>query len=263
MGVLNVTPDSFSDGGRFFDVAAAVGHALLMEEQGADIIDVGGESTRPGAAPVETDEELRRVLPVLEKLAGRLKSPVSIDTRKAVVGRAAIESGACMVNDIGAARADDAMLELVAESGAAYVIMHMLDQPGTMQVRPSYDDVVRTVEGFFRESIGRLRQSGIKEEQLVLDVGIGFGKTLEHNLRLLRATSRFAALGRPLMLGVSRKSFMGTLLGLDVMERLPAALACATWAVREGANIIRTHDVAETKAAVRMAEAIRGATGPA
>ncbi len=256
MGVLNVTPDSFSDGGLFLNTSAAVDQALRLEAAGAEIIDVGGESTRPGAAPVGLDEELRRVMPVLESLAGRVRAVVSIDTRKPQVARAALETGAGMVNDSGAARPGGEMAAVLAGAQAAYVIMHSKGDPETMQHKPVYEDAVGEVEGFFRSMMAKSIEAGLNENQLVLDVGVGFGKTLEHNLSLLRATKRFAALGRPLMLGFSRKSFMGALLGLEVMERLPAALACAAWAVQSGAGIIRTHDAAETRAAVRMMEAI-------
>jgi dihydropteroate synthase len=245
------------------DPAAAADQALRMEAEGADIIDVGGESTRPGAEPVGTEEELRRTLPALEKLAGRLKVPVSIDTRNPAVARAAIEAGACMVNDVGAARAEEEMGGVVARSGAAYVITHARGEPKTMQAAPVYDDVAAEVEKFFRGQMERMRSFGVGEEQLVLDVGIGFGKTLEHNLRLLRATNRFAALRRPVMLGVSRKSFMKTLLGLEVMRRWPAALACAAYGAQAGASLIRTHDVWETKACLGMVEAILAAEGSA
>jgi dihydropteroate synthase len=256
MGVLNITPDSFSDGGRFPGPEAAADRALQMEEQGAEIIDVGGESTRPGAREIGVEEEIRRVVPVLERLQGRVRSLVSIDTRKPEVARAAIQAGAGMINNVGGAGRDEQMAELAAMSGAAYVVMHMRGTPETMQAAPAYDDVAGAVENFFAEKSRMAVRAGAKEEQLVLDVGIGFGKNLEHNLELLRATGRFAAMGRPLLLGVSRKSFIGALLGLELMERLPAALACAVWAVRAGAGIIRTHDVAETRAALRMAEAI-------
>jgi dihydropteroate synthase len=196
---------------------------------------------------------------VLEKLAGRLQALVSVDTRKAEVARAALGAGAGMVNDSGAATAGEEMASVMAGSGAAYVVMHSRGTPETMQKNPVYGEVAAEVEEFFHSRMKGLLQAGLKEDQLVLDVGIGFGKTLEHNLLLLRATQRFAALGRPLLVGVSRKSFMRTLLGLDLMERLPAALACTAWSVRDGAGIVRTHDVPETRAAVRMTEAIMAA----
>jgi dihydropteroate synthase len=256
MGVVNVTPDSFSDGGKFFDARAAVEHGLDLVGQGAAILDIGGESTRPRATPVDEAEELRRVLPVIEELAARVKIPISIDTMKPAVARAAIAAGASIVNDVAANREDDAMGRVVAESGAGYILMHMQGTPHTMQANPVYTDVVREVGQFFSDKIRRLSDCGIAGEQVILDVGIGFGKTLEHNLLLLGALRSFKKLARPLVLGVSRKSFMGKLLGAETPGRLPAALACASLAVEAGVQIIRAHDVAETVQAVRMTEAI-------
>lgn len=256
MGIMNVTPDSFSDGGRFLDAAAAVGHALRLVREGAEILDIGGESTRPGAALVTEEEELRRVLPVIERLVGQVKVPLSIDTQKPAVARAALAAGASIVNDIAANRPDDAMWRVVAESGAGYIAMHMQGTPQTMQTTPSYTDVAAEIEAFFEDRLARLATAGVSSEQVALDVGIGFGKTLEHNLQLLASLGRFTKLRRPLLLGVSRKSFIGKLLGTDVAERAPAGLACACWAVEAGVNIIRTHDVPETVQAVRMTEAI-------
>jgi dihydropteroate synthase len=258
MGVVNVTPDSFSDGGKYLEPEAALAHALELVAQGADLLDIGGESTRPGAAPVGEAEELRRVIPVLEKLSGRVKVPISIDTTKPAVARAALEAGASIVNDIGVAtRVDFAMWKVVAEYHAGYILMHAQGSPAKMQEKPVYRDVVREVSGFFSERLGLLlNEVGVPMEQVVLDVGIGFGKTLEHNLSLLAGLRSFAKWRRPLLIGVSRKSFIGELLGADVTGRLPAALVCTTLAVGEGAQIIRTHDVAETVQAVRMAETI-------
>jgi dihydropteroate synthase len=256
MGVVNVTPDSFSDGGKFFDAAAAVEHGLKLAEQGAEILDIGGESTRPRATPVGEAEELRRVIPVIEQLAARVKIPISIDTMKPAVARAAIAAGASLVNDVAANREDDAMARVVADSGAGYVLMHMQGTPQTMHVNPVYADVVREVGEFFSGKIRRLGDCGIAREQVIVDVGIGFGKTLEHNLLLLGTLRSFTKLERPLLLGVSRKSFLGKLSGAETPDRLPAALACAALAVEAGAQIIRTHDVVETLQAVRMTEAI-------
>ena len=256
MGIVNVTPDSFSDGGRFLDPKAAVAHGLLLAEQGAAILDVGGESTRPGSVPVDEAEELRRVLPVIEQLAGRVKVPVSIDTVKPGVARAALAAGASIVNDVAANRSDDAMWRIVAEARAGYVCMHIKGTQQTMQDNPVYADVVREVGEFFVERLKRLSDCGVSREQIILDPGIGFGKTLEHNLQLLGAVRSFTALGCPLLLGVSRKSFIGKLLGAGVGARLPGALACACQAVAAGAHIIRAHDVAETVQAIRMTEAI-------
>jgi dihydropteroate synthase len=256
MGIVNVTPDSFSDGGHFLDPAAAVAHAEKQVEQGAEIIDVGGESTRPGAQGVSEAEELRRVIPVIERLADRVKVPISIDTMKPAVARAALQAGASIVNDIAANRTDDAMWRVVADTGAGYVCVHMQGTPQTMQLNPNYADAVKEVGDFFVERLRRLNDSGVGADQVVLDVGIGFGKTVEHNLQLLTGLRSFTKLQRPLLLGVSRKSFIGKLLGADVAERLAGSLACACWAVRAGAQIIRTHDVAETVQAMRMTEAI-------
>jgi dihydropteroate synthase len=256
MGVVNVTPDSFSDGGCFFDREAAVAHALELVRQGADIIDVGGESTRPKAEPVGEAEELRRVIPVIEALAGRIRQPISIDTLKPAVARAALTAGASIVNDVGANRADDAMWRLVAETGAGYVLMHMQGRPQTMQANPAYGDVVREVAEFFSERLAKLAASGVAREQVMLDVGIGFGKTLEHNLQLLAGLRSFTSLGRPLLLGVSRKSFVSKLLGVAPDERLPATLACTTLALESGVQVFRTHDATATVQALRMAEAV-------
>jgi dihydropteroate synthase len=256
MGIVNVTPDSFSDGGRYLDATTAVEHALRLVEEGAEIIDVGGESTRPRALPVDEAEELRRVVPVIKELAGKSKVPISIDTMKPEVARAALDAGASIVNDVAANRQDQAMWRVVAETGAGYVCMHMQGVPQTMQLNPTYSDVVEEVEKFFRERIIRLNDCGVASEQIILDPGIGFGKTAEHNLQLLGALQRFTKLERPLLLGVSRKSFIGKLFGTELAARLPAALACASLAVEAGVQIIRAHEVAETVQALRMTEAM-------
>jgi dihydropteroate synthase len=255
-GIVNVTPDSFSDGGKFFDTQAAVAHGLKLAADGADILDIGGESTRPRATPVPEAEELRRVIPVIEQLATRLKIPLSIDTMKPAVARAAIAAGASIVNDVAANREDDAMWRVVAESGAGYVLMHMQGTPQTMQANPTYQDVVLEVHNFFSERLQRLANCGIGREQVILDVGIGFGKTLEHNLLLIGALRSFTTLMRPLLLGVSRKSFLSKATGTETPGRLPAALACTTLAVEAGVQVIRTHDVAETVQAVRITESM-------
>ena len=258
MGVVNVTPDSFSDGGKFLEPGAAVDHALELVAQGAEILDLGGESTRPGAMPVGEEEELRRVIPVIGKLAPQIKVPISVDTSKPAVARAALAAGASIVNDIAAAtRTDFSMWKIVADSHAGYVVMHAQGSPPAMQENPAYRDVVRDISGFFSERLGLLlNEIGLPMEQVVLDVGIGFGKNLEHNLALLAGLKAFNKFRRPLLVGVSRKSFIGQLLGTEVQNRLPASLAWAVLAVGDGANIIRTHDVAATVQAVRMAEAI-------
>lgn len=256
MGIVNVTLDSFSDGGRFAAEDAAVSHGLDLVQQGAELLDIGGESTRPGAFPVSEAEELRRVIPVIERLAAQVNVPLSIDTMKPAVARAALAAGASFVNDVAANRTDDAMWRVVAETGAGYVAMHMQGFPQTMQAQPTYSDVVRDVEEFFKDRLRCLNTAGVSADQVVFDVGIGFGKTLEHNLQLLAALRGFTKLGRPLLLGVSRKSFIGALSGAGVDERLPGSLAATCLAVESGVQIIRTHDVAETVQAVRMTEAI-------
>jgi len=256
MGIVNVTPDSFSDGGQFCDVDAAVSHGLDLVQEGAEILDIGGESTRPGALPVSEAEELRRVIPVIAGLAARTKVPLSIDTMKPAVAQAALAAGASIVNDVAANRSDDLMGRVVAETGAGYVAMHMQGLPQTMQAQPAYADVTRDVADFFRERMQRLNAVGVVAEQVIFDVGIGFGKTLEHNLQLLAALRSFTTLGRPLLLGVSRKSFIGALSGATVAKRLPGSLACTCLAIEAGVQIIRTHDVAETVQAVRLTEAI-------
>ena len=256
MGIVNVTPDSFSDGGKFLDAGAAVAHALELVAQGAEILDIGGESTRPGAEPVSEAEELRRVIPVIEKLAGKTSAVLSIDTNKPAVARAALLAGASIVNDVAANRADDAMWQTVVEWGAGYICMHAQGSPATMQKNPIYHDVGGEVREFFLERLEKLIAAGVSAEQIVFDPGIGFGKTLEHNLALLAGLRNFTNLSRPVLLGVSRKSFLGKISGTPVENRLPASLACATLAVASGVQIIRTHDVTETLQAMRTAEAI-------
>lgn len=257
MGVVNVTPDSFSDGGQFLDPDQAVARALALVAQGADLLDIGGESTRPGAMPVSEAEELHRVIPVIERLAARVHVPLSVDTMKPAVARAALAAGASIVNDVAANREPDEMWRLVAEFQAGYVVMHMQGTPQTMQAKPTYTDVTREVEEFFQERLLRLAAAGLAAEQVVLDVGIGFGKTLEHNLQLLAALERFTKLQRPVLLGASRKSFIGGLHSAVAAERLPGSLACACLAVTAGVQVIRTHDVAETLQAIRVTEAIQ------
>jgi dihydropteroate synthase len=256
MGIVNVTPDSFSDGGRFLEPGAAVEQALRLVEDGAEIIDVGGESTRPNAQPVTEAEELRRVMPVLERLVGQVKALVSIDTYKPGVARQAVQAGAGMINDIAAGRHDPEMWKIVAETGAAYVVMHMQGTPQTMQRSPAYQDVSQEVGAFFQERLKRLAESGVNPNQVVLDVGIGFGKSREHNLQLLAQLRSFTRFERPLLLGVSRKSFLGACRAEPLHERLPGALGISAWAVGQGAGIFRTHDVRPTLRAIRMAEEI-------
>jgi dihydropteroate synthase len=258
MGIVNVTPDSFSDGGKFFDSGAAVAHGLELAAQGADILDIGGESTRPGSQPVSEAEELQRVIPVIKSLAAQVKIPISVDTTKPAVARAALDAGASIINDVAAAtRKGYDMWRLAADSRAGYVLMHAQGTPDTMQSRPAYQDVAREISGFFSERLEiMLNEVGLPLEQVVLDVGFGFGKTPEHNLQLLAGLRSFTKWRRPLLVGVSRKSFIGMTLGAPVEKRLPASLACTTVALATGVQIIRTHDVLETLQAVRMTEAI-------
>ena len=260
MGILNVTPDSFSDGGRFFDPSRAVERGLAMRAEGADIVDVGGESTRPGALPVPAEEQIRRTAAVVERLAGQ-GVLVSIDTSSALVAREALDRGAAMVNDVTALRGDPAMAPLAAERKAPIVLMHMLGTPRTMQERPEYQDVVADVLRFLRERVRHAMERGIEEEQVLIDPGIGFGKTVEHNLTILRRLSEFRSLGRPVVVGASRKSFIGKVLDRPVEDRLYGSLSAAVLAVCAGAAVLRVHDVRPTLDAVRMAEAILGRTG--
>lgn len=260
MGIVNATPDSFFDGGKFPDADAAAAHALKLAGQGAEILDIGGESTRPGAGAVEEDEECRRVIPVIKKLAAAFragKTPsavISIDTTKPAVARAALEAGASIVNDVAANRGDDEMWRVVSEFRAGYVVMHA--PPGLHGKPGRKGDIIKVARDFFSGRLKKLKASGVAPEQVILDPGIGFGKDLEQNLQLLAGLRSFVKLRRPLLLGVSRKSFMGKLFGATVNERLPASLACAILGIASGAKIIRAHDVAETVQAVRMAEAV-------
>ncbi|MEE2715498.1 MAG: dihydropteroate synthase [Verrucomicrobiota bacterium] len=252
MGIVNVTPDSFSDGGRYESPQSAIQHALHLAESGADILDIGGESTRPGAEPVNQEEELKRVIPVIEKLAEQTGAAISIDTQKPVVAKAALEAGAIIINDIGANREDETMWKLVTETAAGYVAMHMLGRPETMQRNPKYVDVLDDVEAFFNCRMERWTDWGMSLQQVVLDPGIGFGKTLEHNLTLLKGLERLTRMERPLAVGASRKSFIGELAGAEVNDRLPGSLASACRAAQAGAAIIRTHDVEETVQAIKI-----------
>jgi dihydropteroate synthase len=261
MGIVNVTPDSFSDGGLFLDPAAAIAHGRRLAEEGADILDVGGESTRPGARPVAPEEELRRVLPVVEGLATEGPA-VSIDTTKSAVARRALEAGAAIVNDVSALRLDPALAALTAEAGATCVLMHMLGEPRTMQDDPRYDDVVSEVKAFLEERLAFAVREGIAEERVWLDPGIGFGKTLEHNLELLRRLDRIATIGLPVVIGTSRKSFLGRLTGRqDPHDRVAATVATTVLALERGASVFRVHDVAPTKDALAVATATLRADG--
>jgi len=252
MGIVNVTPDSFSDGGKFIDAEAAADGALQLAADGAELLDIGGESTRPGAPPVDEAEELRRVIPVIEKLAAQTDALISVDTQKPAVAEAAVAAGARVINDIAAHRADDTMWRVAAETGAGYIAMHMQGTPQTMQNAPEYDDVIATVEAFFAERLEAMAAVGLPAEQVALDPGIGFGKTTGHNLTLLARLARFTRFQRPLMVGASRKSFLGG----KVTERLGSSIACACRAAAAGAGIVRVHDVRETTQALRAWEAI-------
>ena len=259
MGVLNVTPDSFSDGGLFIHPEAAVRQGLAMAAEGAAIVDVGGESTRPGSDPVSVEQELSRVLPVVEALHGRVDTAISVDTSKAEVARRALAAGAAIVNDVTALRGDPDMVATVAEAGCPVCLMHMLGAPKTMQNDPRYDDVVDEVLRFLEERLSFAVAQGVREEQVMLDPGIGFGKTLEHNLLLLRHLDRFVALGRPVVLGTSRKRFLGAILDAESQERLFGTVATTVMGALAGAAVFRVHDVRPNVEALRVTEAVRGA----
>jgi dihydropteroate synthase len=245
MGIVNVTPDSFSDGGRYLDVEAAIEHGLELESDGAEILDIGGESTRPGAEPVSEAEELGRVVPVIEGLRARgAEARISIDTSKAVVAQAALEAGASLVNDVTALRGDPAMVDVVADHRAECCLMHMLGEPRTMQQDPHYDEVVADVKGFLEARMSFAVAHGVAEERILLDPGIGFGKTDVHNLELLGRLHELTELGRPIVIGTSRKSFLGRLTGRPVEDRLAATIATNVIAYERGARIFRVHDVA-------------------
>jgi dihydropteroate synthase len=255
MGVVNVTPDSFSDGGLYFSLDAAVAHAEQLAGEGADVLDVGGESTRPGASPVPLDVELERVVPVVERLAG-FGASISIDTRKAAVASAALEAGASIVNDVSAFRHEPEMASVVASTGAGCCLMHMLgDDPRTMQADPRYDDVVSDVKAFLSERLAYALGEGVAEERVWLDPGIGFGKTIEHNLELLRRLDEIVALGRPVVVGTSRKSFLGRLTGRSERERDAATIATNVLAFERGASVFRVHEVRGTVDALKVAAA--------
>ena len=259
MGVLNVTPDSFYDKGRFFEQKKAVKHALDMERDGADIIDVGGESTRPGAPDVSVDEELGRVVPVIRAISKKVKIAISIDTRKAKVADAALKAGASIVNDVSALREDPDMAGVVAKHRAKIILMHMKGRPKDMQADPKYIDVVKEIIRSLKRSIDLAKRAGIKKSKIIIDPGIGFGKTVEHNLKILRGLGHFKKLGYPLCVGTSRKYFIGKMLGSkDPEDRLVGSIATATAAAMSGANIIRAHDVALTRQALKMVDGITG-----
>ncbi len=262
MGIVNVTPDSFSDGGRFFSTERAVAHARQLVCEGADILDIGGESSRPGAQPVPFEEELRRVIPVIRAIRREFSVPISIDTYKASVAEAALDAGANIVNDISALRFDSRMVEVVARAGVPVVLMHMQGDPRTMQQNPTYTDVVREIKEFLRERIAYALEHGIEKRRIIIDPGIGFGKTVEHNIEILQRLSELKELGCPILIGTSRKSFIGRLGSttsepLPMHERLEGTIASNVIAVMNGAQIVRVHDVAPMKRALAIADAMR------
>jgi dihydropteroate synthase len=256
MGIVNVTPDSFFDGGRFYDLQRAVAHALRLVEEGADLLDIGAESTRPGASPVDEQEERRRLVPIVAAVAKAVSVPISVDTSKAEVARAAIDAGAIMVNDVTALRGDSAMVDVVAQAGAGLVLMHMQGTPDTMQHAPRYDDVVGEVAQFLAERVRFAIDHGVAKDRIVVDPGIGFGKTLGHNLDLLANLRVFTELGYPLLVGPSRKGFIGQLTDQSVDERGWGTAGAVALAVEQGANILRVHDVGSMKDVAKVAVAI-------
>jgi dihydropteroate synthase len=264
MGIVNVTPDSFSDGGRFLDPGNAIAQGLQLAAAGADIIDVGGESTRPFAEPVSTDEEIRRVVPVVAALAEKIRIPISIDTTKVAVARRALEAGAAMINDIAALRSDASLAELAAEAGVPVILMHMRGEPRTMQVAPHYDDLVGEIYSFLAHAADAAERHGILRERLIVDPGIGFGKTAEHNLELIRRLAEFDGLGLPILVGPSRKAFIRRLVkpegAKDIAADQPVVetgtQAAVAACILNGAHIVRVHDVANTVGTVKVADAI-------
>jgi dihydropteroate synthase len=252
MGVLNVTPDSFSDGGKFLNPEKAAAYAFLMAEQGADIIDIGGESSRPGAAEIGANEEIDRVLPVLEMLKGKLNIPISIDTRRSEVARKACQAGASIINDISGLVNDEAIADVASEMNSYLILMHMRGTSATMQLNIHYDNLIKDISDFLARAASRAIARGVSRDRIIIDPGIGFGKTVEHNFSLIKHIPEFAGLGYPVLIGASRKSFIGKTLGVDVDERLEGSLAAAVYAVFKGASIIRVHDVLQTVRAMTI-----------
>ena len=257
MGILNVTPNSFSDGGRYLSTDHAVARAMEIEEDGADVIDIGGESTKPGATPTAIEEECRRVLPVIEQVAKRTSLPLSIDTSKADVAKRALDAGVNMINDVTALRGDPEMASVVASTGAGVILMHMQGNPQNMQNEPMYTSLLEEVCAFLRTQLQVAQMAGVHADQIFLDPGIGFGKTLTHNLTLLRQLKTFLALGQPLVIGPSRKSFLGQILQRPVEQRLMGTAAAVAIAIIHGATMVRVHDVAEIVQVARVAHAIK------
>lgn len=262
MGIVNVTPDSFSDGGRFLDNEKAVEHALRLEDEGADILDIGGESSRPFAEAVSEEEELRRVIPLIYELSKKVSAPISIDTTKARVAKLAVEAGASIVNDISAMTIDPEMLSTAASTNAAVILMHMKGEPRTMQIDPFYDDVVSEIMAYMKAMMERAEKAGIEKSSIILDPGIGFGKDISHNIAIINAIPAFKTLGAPILIGPSRKSFIQKILGTDLktgLERVEAGtLAVVTASLMNGADIVRVHDVKAAKAAVEIIKALKG-----
>ncbi len=258
MGIVNITPDSFSDGGRAFPPGLAIDHARRLVQDGTDLLDLGGESTRPGSAPISRDEELRRVLPVVEECAAEFSVPLSVDTSKAKVAELALARGASIINDVTALRGDPDMARVVAESAAGVVLMHMLGEPATMQRDPRYHDAVTEVLAFLADRVAWCEERGIPRCRIAVDPGIGFGKTFEHNLLILRNLKRFANLGCALLVGTSRKGFLGTLTGREVSERMVPSVVSSLAACVSGARVVRVHDVAATIDGIKIWTAIRG-----
>ena len=256
MGILNVTPDSFSDGGRYLEVEQAVTHAELMVAEGATLIDIGGESSRPGASPVSIHEELVRILPVIRAIVDTVDVLLSVDTYKAEVARHALEAGAHLINDITALRGDTALAAVVSEMEAGLILMHMKGTPRTMQQAPQYHDVVNEICGSLQKSIDIAEAHGITAERIIIDPGIGFGKTMEHNLEILKRLSEFRRLHKPLLIGTSRKSFIGNILNLPVTERVEGTAATVCWAIAHGVDIVRVHDVKANVRAAQMTDAL-------
>jgi dihydropteroate synthase len=254
MGVLNVTPDSFSDGGKYFDVDKAVRHGMEMVEQGADFVDIGGESTRPGSERISVEEELKRVIPVIEHLAKFVEVPISIDTYKSAVAERALDAGAVIVNDISGLHFDTTMAEVIAQKNASVILMHIKGTPRTMQDNPMYENLIEEICSYLQEGIQRAEDKGI--EQIIVDPGIGFGKTLEHNLAILKNLKEFQRFGYPVLVGPSRKSFIGKILNVAVEERLEGTAAAIAVSILNGANIVRVHDVKEMKRVAAMIDAI-------
>lgn len=262
MGILNVTPDSFADGGRFFDRDRAIEHGLSMARDGADLIDVGGESTRPFSEPVSADREMERVLPVIEALAAQIHVPISIDTTRAEVARKALAAGASVINDVSALRFDPGMAAVAAESGAPLVLMHMQGTPGDMQKDPRYDDLMGEILEFLEQAVERAVKAGVRRERILVDPGIGFGKTFDHNLQVIQQLGRLGALGQPVLLGCSRKAFIGHFLGREPDDRDPGTMGAVAVGVMNGAHVVRVHNVPMAVDTVRMVDAIQGVSPP-